>query len=349
MPINVCSGARRYGSIALLFGVLAAGGGVLSGCGSKPVAVVNGQTLSQDEFAKMCESTANVQAQAGSVGLQVLNQWILTTVEAQYAKEQKIYPTEEELNQRVNNIRKVLTPPGSTFEQFIQNQGGTVDAVRREELNRLITQKVMFHGVTVSDDDVRKAFDSQKAAMTQPEEVEISIITTDTEKGMKDTQADLNAGGVFANVATSRSKDRFRNNGGKIPGPLPARLPAQIQAQVPQAAVDAAFKMKPGQTSEPIKVGQTWVFVHLDNKIPPKEPNFDDLKNDMRLALLQQKAQQTGKLQENQRALMQAMQKAKIEIIPAQYQVISKRISGAATGGAPAGGAPGLPPGPPGR
>lgn len=359
MPISSNSGARRYRNTALLFGAFTLSAAVISGCNSaKPVASVNGTTLSQEEFAKMCESSTTVQPQSGgSVGLQMLRQWILSTVTAQVAKDQNVYPSEQELNAGMETTRKRVSRPGTTLEELIANQGTTLDAVKREELNNLVSLKVMTRGVTVTDDEVRKAFDSQKAAMTQPEQVEISTITVDSEKAKSDTQADLNANSVFQNVATSRSKDPFRQNGGKVPTPLPAKVPPQLQGQVPQEVVDAAFKLKPGQVSEPVKVGQTWVFVRLDNKIAKKEPDFNEFKEPIRDQLLQQKAQQTGKLQENQKAVIDALKKAKIEIGPPQYQVLAKALAQSASapsapGGGAAGGAPGegeAPPMPPGR
>jgi hypothetical protein len=129
--------------------------------------------------------------------------------------------------------------------------------------------------------------------------------------------------------------------------PLPAKVPPQLQGQVPQEVVDAAFKLKPGQVSEPIKVGQTWVFVKLDDKTAKKEPDFNDYKDMIRDSLLQQKAQQTGKLQENQKAVIDALKKAKIEIGPPQYQILAKALAQNASApsgaGGPGAGGPGGP------
>jgi peptidyl-prolyl cis-trans isomerase C len=112
---------------------------------------------------------------------------------------------------------------------------------------------------------------------------------------------------------------------------------------VAKEVLDAAFKLKPGQVSEPIKVGATWVIVKLEEKIAEKQPNFDDFKELMKSNLRQQKAQGNGKLQENQQALVKAQQAAKVEINRPEYAALAAQSGGEP--GAPGAGGP--PPGPP--
>jgi parvulin-like peptidyl-prolyl isomerase len=210
----------------------------------------------------------------------------------------------------------------------------------------------MLHGVTISDAELQTAWEKQKEMFVQPEQVEISQITVDSAEEMKKVQSDLGGNADFALVARTRSEDQFKDQGGKVPGPLQKRLPQGMP--VPQEAADAAFKMKPGQISDPIKVGATWVVVRLENKIPEKQPKLEDYREPLRVQLRQQKAQQSGEMQKNQQALQKAQQAAKVEINRPEYSGLMAPSTGGPGGpggpsGAPGGPAQGdMPPAPPG-
>jgi parvulin-like peptidyl-prolyl isomerase len=217
----------------------------------------------------------------------------------------------------------------------------------------MVSQNVLFQGVTVSDDEVRKAYDQQKKNFTQPETVEISQITLDSEKAKNDAVADLAANAQFANVATTRSKDQFAQQGGRVPLPLPKQIGPGLP--VAQEVVNAAFKLQPGQVSDPVRVGATWVIVRVEKKTESKEPNFEDFREAIRGSLREQKARQSPRMQENQQKLMQSTSGASITINRPEYKTLEQQFKsgpgGAAPGGPtasgmpPAGDAPPPPPG----
>jgi parvulin-like peptidyl-prolyl isomerase len=254
---------RRPSQAALFFAAVAASAGLMSGC-TKPVAQVNGTSLSEAEFLKLCESATRVSPQQGTVGMQVMQQWIGATLMGQEAKKLGVYPSEEELNKRVEEARRQASYGGMNLEDELKKQGRDLAAFKRELLNNMVSQNVLFQGVTVSDEEVRKAYDQQKKNFTQPETVEISQITLDSEKAKNDAVADLAANAQFANVATTRSKDQFAQQGGRVPLPLPKQIGPGLP--VAQEVVNAAFKLQPGQVSDPVKVGATWVIVRLEKK-----------------------------------------------------------------------------------
>lgn len=338
-------GARRRGSAALLFAGLAATALFTAGCGEKPVAVVNGQALSEKDFHQLTETAARIDPQRGTVGLQTLSQWINNTVMAQEAKRLKVYPSEQELEQRVDAFRRQAAVAGSNLEEQLKMRGMTLETFKRDLLNQLINENILFNGVTVSDAEVKEEWEKRKQLFVQPEQVRISQITVDSADALKKTQSDLAGNTDFALVARTRSQDQFKDAGGAIPEPLPKQLPPG--GPVAQEVLDAAFKLKPGQTSDPVKVGATWVIVRLEEKIPEKQPNFDDFKELMRSNIRQQKAQTNGKLQENQQALMKAQQGAKVEINRPEYSSLQSQVTSAAAGpGMPGVGGDGPPPAP---
>jgi parvulin-like peptidyl-prolyl isomerase len=345
-------GARQRGSAALLFAGIAASLLFTAGCGggSKPIAKVNGDVLSEKEFYQMTADATRVDPQRGTVGLQTVSQWISSTVMAQEAKRLKVYPTEKELDVRLDAFRRQATVAGSNLEEQLKMRGMTVETLKKDLLTALVQESVMFRGATVSDQELDQEWTKRKTMFVQPAQVKISQITVDNPTDLKKVQSDLASNAEFALVARTRSKDQFKDQGGVVPIQLPKRI--QPGGPVAQEVVDAAFKLKPGQIGEPVKVGATWVLVRLEELIAEKQPNADDYKELMRAQLRQQKAQANGKLQENQQELMRAQQAAKVEINRPEYAAITSQLAGrggpggpAGPGGSPEGGPPPAPPG----
>lgn len=348
MPLGMNVRAHVLRRTALFFIALGIGGAVITGCAPKPVATVNGDSLSEKDFASLCETATQLQPGI-PVGPQVLTKWIQSTIYAQEARKLKVYPTDAELNARIDTMRKQAEYSGSTLENILKQQAITMDAFRAEQLRTLIRENVIAEGVTASDAEVKDFFDKQKANLTQPERIQISQMTLDSEEQVKKAKDDLGSGD-FANVAATRSKDSFAQGGGRVPMDLTAKV--QPGLPVDQKVVDAAFKLKEGQISDPIKVGATWVIVRLEKKQPRKEPKYEDFKELFTSALRQQKAAQT-KGPKVQQMIMEATRSANVTVNRPEYKEMEQQLKQIVSrvpgqGGAPSGAGDEMPPGPPG-
>lgn len=322
--------------------------GLLSGCGGKPpVAECNGVKLTPDEFAELCASHTEYNPQGGAIGMQVLTQWIRSTILDQLAREKKLYPTEDEVNRRLESIRSQARRVGGNLETQLRQQGLSLEQFRRDLRESLVQEKVVTGGLTVTDQEVRTAFDGQKQNMTVPEQIEISMITVDDRKAMEQVKTDLGSNTDFNLVASTRSKDPFAQNGGKVPFPL-GRQPQQ-GLPIDQKVVDAAFKLQPGEVSPPVPIGATWVFVRLEKKTEAKPPNYEETADLMRSALLRQKADQSGQSARVQQEVMQALQKAQVKINRPEYQYIQEQMQQQAAAAQAASGGGAVPHGQPGH
>ncbi|HTE18516.1 MAG TPA: peptidyl-prolyl cis-trans isomerase [Armatimonadota bacterium] len=337
--------APRRVKAALFFVASVALASMVVGCGAKPIASVNGQALGEEEFHQLCVTATQINPQQGPVGQQVLTRWIQSAMIAQEAKRLNVYPTEKDLDRRMDAFRKQAAFAGINFEERMQQQGMTMQTLRRELLDSLVTENVQLRGVTVSDEEVRQKFEAQKAQFTQPERIKISQITVDSAAKAKQARTDLDSNTQFALVASTYSQDMFKQEGGKVP----LELTRQVQPGMPvdQKIVDAAFKLEPGQLTQPIQVGANWVIARLEEKIPVKQPQLADFEELLRMQARQEKAA-SGNREDVRKGMQEMVQKAKIEINRPEYQTILKQIqqAGAAAGGPGAAGGP--PPGPPG-
>ena len=127
----------------------------------------------------------------------------------------------------------------------------------------------------------RKAYD--EAAKAQPPEPEVHArhILLPTEEEAKAALARIKAGEDFAKVATELSKDPA-GDGGDLGWFTKDRM-------VPEFA-DAAFKLEPGQVSEPVKSQFGWHIIKVEGKRMKTFPPFEQVK-DQAARYVAQKAQ----------------------------------------------------------
>jgi peptidyl-prolyl cis-trans isomerase C len=127
----------------------------------------------------------------------------------------------------------------------------------------------------------RKAYD--EAAKAQPPEPEVHArhILLPTEEEAKAALARIKAGEDFAKVATELSKDPA-GEGGDLGWFTKDRM-------VPEFA-DAAFKLEPGQVSDPVKSQFGWHIIKVEGKRMKTFPPFEQVK-DQAARFVAQKAQ----------------------------------------------------------
>ena len=127
----------------------------------------------------------------------------------------------------------------------------------------------------------RKAYD--EAAKAQPPEPEVHArhILVPTEEEAKAALARIKAGEDFAKVATELSKDPA-GDGGDLGWFTKDRM-------VPEFA-EAAFKLEPGQVSDPVKSQFGWHIIKVEGKRMKTFPPFEQVK-DQAARFVAQKAQ----------------------------------------------------------
>ena len=133
----------------------------------------------------------------------------------------------------------------------------------------------------MTEEAERKAYD--EAAKAQPPEPEVHArhILLPTEEEAKAALARIKAGEDFAKVATELSKDPA-GDGGDLGWFTKDRM-------VPEFA-DAAFKLEPGQVSEPVKSQFGWHIIKVEGKRMKTFPPFEQVK-DQAARFVAQKAQ----------------------------------------------------------
>ncbi|CAN1528822.1 SurA Parvulin-like peptidyl-prolyl isomerase [Rhabdaerophilaceae bacterium] len=151
------------------------------------------------------------------------------------------------------------------------------DRIMMERLLARETEK------STSDAEVKKFYDEQVALIKPVDEVRARHILVEAEDDAKAIAARVKAGEDFAKVAAELSKDP---GSGKEGGDLGYFTKDRM---VPEFA-EAAFNMKPGDISAPVKSQFGWHIIKLEDRRARPLPAFADVKDRLAQAL-GQKAQ----------------------------------------------------------
>jgi peptidyl-prolyl cis-trans isomerase C len=142
-----------------------------------------------------------------------------------------------------------------------------------------------FSKISVSDEDLRTYFDEHKKEFEIPEQVNASHILVKTEEEAREIKKQLDGGADFAELAKQKSLDTTnKNNGGNLGFFLRG-------AMVP-AFEEAAFKLKPGQISDPVKTSFGYHIIKILEVRPRSVMPLNDARKMIQPRVQNQKQQQ---------------------------------------------------------
>ena len=161
----------------------------------------------------------------------------------------------------------------------------------------------------ITDDALRQTYNDALKTMGGQEEVHAHHILVESEDEAKTILGELKAGADFAALAKEKSKDPGASAGGDLGYFTKDQM-------VPEFA-EVAFKMYPGQLSNPVKTQFGWHIIKLEDKRAKQPPEFDQVKDQIE-AFLARKAQSEFIGQLRQSAKVERLDKPTAQ--PAQPQ-----------------------------
>lgn len=133
-------------------------------------------------------------------------------------------------------------------------------------------------GKATGEAAVKKFYDEQVAKLTPVEEVRARHILVEGEDDARKIHARVKGGEDFAKVATETSKDPGSGKGGGDLGYF------SKDRMVPEFA-EAAFALKPGEISAPVKSQFGWHVIKLEDRRNRPAPAFAEVKDRLSQAL----------------------------------------------------------------
>lgn len=182
------------------------------------------------------------------------------------AKAQGVKVTDAEVKKAFDQQRKSSFPKDADYQAFLKQSGQTEDDIlMRVELDLLsnkIREKVTKDAGDVTDAEVAKYYDENKANYAQPERRDLLTVATKTQAEARRAKAALEGGRSFASVAKEFSADpATKARGGK--------QPAAERASLEGAYGKAAFAAKKGVLTGPVKTQYDLYYVFKVTKITP--------------------------------------------------------------------------------
>lgn len=250
------------------------------GCGAgsaddEAVASVNGEKITKEELYNL------LVAQYGKGTLENL---IVEKVINLEAAKQNISVSDEEIQERLKEYYDYYGDEES-FNQVLELSGFTLDDLKKDlELNIKI-EKLMEPTITISEEEKKAYFEENKDDFAQEKQVKASHILVDSEEKAKEIKEKLNQGEDFAELAKEYSTDTAtKDNGGDL-GFFAA-------GEMSQEFEDAAFGMKEGEISNPVKDEDGYHIIKVVEIKEAKEANYEDSKEEITKLLLRQKAKE---------------------------------------------------------
>lgn len=240
------------------------------------IATVNGQKITKGAFDSKLESSA--------AGRGVLTQMIQSDLIDQYAQENNINPTSQQIGAEIDKVKARY--PGGQFDAIVKQQGLTEADVRNIFRQQLILQQAVAKRVPpITDAQIKTYFTQNHALLDKPEQVRARHILVPDLKTAQTIEAKLKAGGDFAALAKQYSKD-----------PGSAQRGGELgwfgHGQMVKPFDDAAFSLQIGKISEPVKSPFGYHIIQVEEKKPALKATLAGSSAQIRSAIQQQQQQQ---------------------------------------------------------
>ncbi|MFC6651343.1 MULTISPECIES: foldase protein PrsA [Paenibacillus] len=236
------------------------------------VASVNGTDITKAQlYDKLVE--------AG--GESTLQNLITTTLVGQEAKKANIKVTDADINQEIEDL-KTQFGGEEALNNALQQSSMTIEDLKKQMPLQVEIRKLIEPKITITDADISKYFDENKAKYNQEEEVRASHILVKTKEEAEAIVKQLKEGGDFAALAKEKSADTgSKDKGGDLDFFKRGDMVAEFS--------DAAFKMKVGETSGAVKSEYGYHIIKVTDRKEAKEYTLAEKKDEIKKTLIAQK------------------------------------------------------------
>lgn len=220
----------------------------------------------------------------------VVSELINKTLLLNAANKDGIEATDEEISKSLGEVKKAI-PEGSTFEEFAQSAGVSIDRIT-EQITEDTKIKKLVEIVTVdtkrpADEEIKAYYDEHPDDFKKDESIEASHILISTQgiedagqlankkKIAEELQAELvkNKGKNFTELATAHSDCPSASKGGN--------LGSFGKGQMVPAFETAAFSQKVGAIGDLIKTDFGYHIIKVDSKQTAETTSFENVKGDL--------------------------------------------------------------------
>jgi peptidyl-prolyl cis-trans isomerase C len=287
------------------------------------VARVNGENIPRSDFeraVKVLEARAGGQMPAerrDEILRGVLDQLVTYHVLEQEAHKRRLEATDQEVQQRVQEVRKQF-PNEQAFSAALKQRGMDPGQFEKDTRNDITVNKLMMAEAStatlVSEQDAKDFYDKNPDKFKQPEQVRASHIFKRVLPGtdaatkqkirasLEPVLKQVKSGADFAELAKKHSEDASAQAGGDLNYFGPGQMVPEFEK--------VAFQLKPGETSGIVESQFGFHIIKVTDRRPGRTVPFPEVKEQIANFLKQQRQQ------EKANALIEQLRaKSKIEIL----------------------------------
>jgi len=259
------------------------------------VAVVNGTIITQGEFDRVLDYELRRSAQSGQqipdaqmpkIENSVLDSLIVGELLFQESKKKGIEVKPETVTEKLTAVKQRF-PSEAEFKKALEENKLTESKIKadikRDMAIQQLIDKEVDQKVQITDEESKTFYDTNPQLFQQPERVKASHILIKVDEGapeekkaearkkIKEVQQKVQKGEDFAELAKTYSEGPSAPKGGD--------LDFFGRGQMVKPFEDAAFSMKPNETSDIVETKFGYHLIKVVDKQPAKKIAYADVKD----------------------------------------------------------------------
>jgi len=239
---------------------------------NQTVARVGNQNITKDElYNRLVEY----------YGKQTLDSMIVEKIIDMELEKAKITVTDEEVQKEMNRIIESYGGLDYIMMQ-LEASGLKLEDLEKDVQSYLKTMKLIEPRLVATEEEVVEFFESNKAYFDQPEQVQASHILVEDKETAREVKQKLDEGGDFAQLAAQYSID----TGSSMYG---GDLGYFGRGEMVEEFEDAAFSMKVGEISDPVKTMYGYHIIKVTGRKEAKEASLEDARAEIEEIIKNQK------------------------------------------------------------
>ncbi|HEY2492367.1 MAG TPA: peptidylprolyl isomerase [Paenibacillus sp.] len=259
---------------------------------SKPVASVNGEFITEEEWSQELK-----RRYGQDLLLHILNRKVVF----EEAKLRHISITTEEIAQELNSSIQGYDSEEAYYQQMKTELGLTRQDIELETAYRLVLEKIATSGINISDQDIDQYLVQSGDQYAATKQMKLSLIKVNSSQEAENVMGELEKGADFSQMARERSLDlNSRNQGGKL------GVVEEGDPFLPKELMDTASTLEIGDIAGPFQWEDGYAVIQLTDIVMEEKKDPQYVREFIRKQLALNEAVPLSQLEEELRHKHQA-------------------------------------------